>query len=91
MGSHLRTGHAWFKNCSAIKLRPLLPLVKIYLSSYCTVGLPWRRWLKDPLLLLWGQCGIQWNDFNVSNFRSKVIDLSLDPFTGLINFLKAES
>lgn len=60
----------------------------MYLSSYCTVGLPWRGRLKYPLLLLWGQRGIQWNDFDVSNFRSEVIYLTLDPFAGLINFLK---
>lgn len=60
----------------------------MYLSSYCTIRLSWRRWLKDPLLLLWWQCGIQWNDFDVSNFWSKVIYLTFDPFTGLINFLK---
>lgn len=62
--------------------------MNLYLSSYCAVGLPWRRRLKDPLLLLWWQRGIQWNDFDVSNFRSKVIYLTLDPFAGLINFLK---
>lgn len=63
-------------------------IIKVYLSSYCTIGLSWRRRLKDPLLLLWWQCGIQWNDFDVSNFRSEVIDLTLDPFAGFINFLK---
>lgn len=60
----------------------------MYLSSYCAIGLSWRRRLKDPLLLLWWQCGIQWNDFDVSNLRSKVIYFTLDPFAGLINFLK---
>lgn len=60
----------------------------MYLSSYSTIGLPRRRRLKDPLLLLWRQCGIQWNDFDVSDIRSKVIYLTLDPFTGLINFLR---
>lgn len=60
----------------------------MYLSSYCAIGLPWRRRLKDPLLLLWGQRGIQWNDFYVANFRSKVIDLTLDPLAGLIDFLQ---
>lgn len=61
--------------------------MKMYLSSYCSIGLFWWRWFKDPLLLLWWQCRIQWNDFDVTDFRSKVVDFSFDPFAGLINFL----
>lgn len=40
------------------------------------------------MLLLWRQCGIQRNDFNVSHFGSKVIHFPFDPFAGLINFLQ---
>lgn len=62
----------------------------MHLSSNCTIRLSWRRRLKDPLLLLWWQCGIEWNDLDVSNFRTQVIHLPLDPFAGFINFLKDE-
>jgi len=70
-------------------INPFL-LFKTNLSSYRTIGLPWRRRLKDPLLLLWGQRGIQWNDFDVSDFRAEVIDLTFDPLASLINFLEGE-
>lgn len=71
-----------------LMLKISVTVIKKYLSSYCTIGLSWGRRFKNSLLLLWWQCGIQRNDFDITNFRSKVIHLTFDPFAGLINFLK---
>lgn len=76
------------QNLFATSLFPACHVCEMHLSSYCTIRLPRRRRLKDPLLLLRWQRGIQWNDLDVSDLWSKVIHLALYPFAGLINFLK---
>lgn len=59
-----------------------------YLPSDGTIWFIGWGWLKDPLLLLWRQRGVQWDDFDVTDFRPQVFDLPLDPLAGFVNFLK---
>lgn len=59
-----------------------------YLPSDGTVWFIGRGWLKDPLLLLRRQRGVEWDDFHVTDFGTQVIDLPLDPLTGFVDFLK---
>ena len=59
-----------------------------YLSSYSTAGLPGRRRLKDPLLLLRGQGGVQGDDLDVPHLGPQVVHLPLDPLARLVDLLE---
>lgn len=74
----------------AVSLFPARHVFETHLSSDCTIRLPWRRRLKDSLLLLRRQRGVQWNDLDISDLWSKVIHLTLYPFAGLVNFLREQ-
>lgn len=60
----------------------------LYLPSDGTAWfIGWGR-LEDPLLLLWRQRGVQWDDLHIAHFWPQVVDLPLDPLAGFVNFLK---
>lgn len=61
---------------------------QLYLPSNGTIWFIGWGWLKDPLLLLWRQCGVQRDDFDITNIRPQVVDLPLDSLAGFVNFLK---
>lgn len=64
---------------------------QLYLPSDGTTWFIGWGWLKDPLLLLWRQRGVQWDDLDVADFRPQVFDLPLDALAGFVNFLKEAS
>lgn len=59
-----------------------------YLSSYCAVLFFWWGRFKNPLLLLRRKGRIQWNDFDVTHFRTQVINFTFYPLAGFINLLQ---
>lgn len=61
---------------------------QLYLPSNGTTWFIGWGWFKDPLLLLWGQRRVQWDDFDVTDIRPQVVDLPLDSLAGFVNFLK---
>lgn len=60
----------------------------LYLPSDGTIWFIGWGWLEDPLLLLRRQRGVQWDDFDVTDFGPQVVDLPLDSLAGFIDFLK---
>lgn len=62
-----------------------------YLPSEGAVRFIGWGWLKDPLLLLGRQRGVQWDDLHIADLGPQLIDLPLDALAGFINFLKDES
>lgn len=62
----------------------------LYLPADGSAGFAgWRR-LKDPLLLLWWQRGVERDDFDVANLRAKIVNLTFDPFAGFVDFLEGK-
>lgn len=62
----------------------------VYLPANGTAGFAGWRWLKDPLLLLWWQRGVERDDFDVANLRAEIINLTFDPFAGFVDFLECK-
>lgn len=60
----------------------------VYLPADGAAWFAWWRWLKDPLLLLWRQRGVERDDFDVTNLRPEIVNLSFDPFAGFVDFLE---
>lgn len=75
----------------SVSIQCLQRTFQCYLSSNCSILFFWRWRLKDALLLLRRECGIQWNDFDVTDFRAQIINLALYSLTGFINFLQNKS
>lgn len=71
--------------------RVLTATRQLYLPSDGTTWFIGWGWLKDPLLLLWRQRGVQRDDLDIADIGAQVVDLPLDPLAGFVNFLKDAS
>lgn len=76
------------KTILIVHIKCLFRALLCYLSSNCSILLFWRRRFKNALLLLRWECRVQWNDFNVTNFRAQIINLTFYSLAGFINFLQ---
>ncbi len=61
-----------------------------HFAANSSIGFIGRSRLKDPLLQVWRESGVERYALNVSYLRSKVLHFTLDTLASLLDFLETE-